>query len=128
MTEGLAIVIVPLPAALAVSVMVKSVQLVEEPFNMAPVNEGSDVLGVLLLFTKVKLQPPEPGGVIVKDWTVRFGDTAISAFAALNACPPPSITRLTVNCWPTETFADEGVKLIVAVGVPAGAACCLISC
>ena len=50
------------------------------------------------------------------DSICRLLESMTSAWAAPNDCPPPSIPKLTTNCWPIPLLPVSGETLITAVG------------
>jgi hypothetical protein len=103
LTEALVKVIVPVPAERGVILSVYTVHCVDDVPSIAPAKEGSVVAGVSVY---TKLHGLVAG--VLMPVTDRFAETVIVASAALNSCPPPSITTSILNGSPTTAFAEAG--------------------
>jgi hypothetical protein len=94
---------VPVPAERGVILSVYTVHCEEDVASIAPAKEGSVVAGVCVY---TKLQGLVAG--VLMPVTDRFAETVTVASAALNSCPPPSMTTSILNGSPTTAFADAG--------------------
>ena len=103
MTEALVKVIVPVPVERGVILSVYTVHWVEDVPSIAPAKEGSVVAGESVY---TKLHGLVAG--VLTPVTDRFAETVTVASAALNSCPPPSMTTSILNGSPTTAFAEAG--------------------